>query len=189
MLKGPQGAHRLAQTQSFCYNNAMIAFYPGSFDPVTRGHLDIIQRALVFCPYLVIGVGQNTNKKTLFTAEERVELLRTACEDVLGDEALGRLTIEAYTTPTVTEAKKIGAKIIIKGLRGAADYAYEEKMAIVNRRLDNQVDTIFLFTDNALRDVSSSVVKGMAYAGINDPAKFDHYLTPSVRDAVLERIK
>jgi pantetheine-phosphate adenylyltransferase len=166
----------------------MIAFYPGSFDPVTRGHLDIIQRTLVFCPFLVIGVGQNNRKKTLFSAEERVALLKGACEDVLGDEALNRLTIEAYTKPTVEEARKIGAKIIIKGLRGAADYAYEEKMGIVNRRLDNQIDTIFLFTDNSLRDVSSSTVKEMALAGISSE-KFDHYLTPAVRDAVLERLK
>lgn len=165
----------------------MIGFYPGSFDPVTRGHLDIIKRALVFCPRLVIGVGKNVYKKTLFTAEERVELVQSALNDILDAKDLARIHIESFEGATVDHARKIGAVLIIKGLRGASDYAYEEKMAIVNQRLAPDLESIFLFTDNALRDVSSSVVKEMALSHI--PAdKFDHYLTSGVRDALLQRL-
>lgn len=165
----------------------MLAFYPGSFDPVTRGHLDVIQRALTFCPNLVIGVGNNMHKKTLFPAEERVQLLKKALQETLSAPQYERIVVESFDGATTAHAVTLGAQIILKGLRGAADYAYEEKMAIVNQRLAPGIDSVFLFTDNALRDVSSSVVKEMAMAGV--PAvKFDHYLTPSVRDALLEKI-
>lgn len=166
----------------------MIAFYPGSFDPVTRGHLDVIKRALAFSPRLVIGVGQHAQKKYLFTAEERVALLERALDESLKPEARSRVSVASFDGVAVTEAAKRGANVMIKGLRGAADYAYEEKMAIVNRRLNAQLDTIFLFTDNALRDVSSSVVKEMAAAGVESD-KYHHYLTDGVRDALLERYK
>lgn len=165
----------------------MIAFYPGSFDPVTRGHLDIIKRALAFCPQLVIGVGQNITKMTSFSTPERVALLEAALEETLSPAEIARIRVEAYGGATVHYAAKIGANILIKGLRGAVDYSYEEKMAIVNQRLAPDIDSVFLFTDNTLRDVSSSVVKEMANAGVAAD-KFDHYLTPTVRDAVLSRL-
>lgn len=164
----------------------MIAFYPGSFDPVTRGHLDVIKRALAFCPELVIGVGQHNQKKYLFSAEERVDLLQQALQEVLSPEAMARIKVRNFDGATVAAAEQNGAKILIKGLRGAADYAYEEKMAIVNRRLNGNLDTVFLFTDNALRDVSSSVVKEMAYAQVPRD-KYHHYLTDSVRDLLLTK--
>lgn len=166
----------------------MITFYPGSFDPVTRGHIDVIKRALTFCPRLIIGVGQHAQKKYLFTAAERVSLLERALDESLKSEERSRVTIIAFEGATVTEASRRGASIMIKGLRGAADYAYEEKMVIVNRRLNAHLDTVFLFTDNALRDVSSSVVKEMAAAGVESD-KYHHYLTDGVRDALLERYK
>lgn len=165
----------------------MIAFYPGSFDPVTRGHLDIIRRAMAFCPKLVIGVGNSDKKKALFTATERADMIRASLPEILSAQDIARIDVQSYEGATVHMAAKIGATLMIRGLRGAADYAMEEKMAIVNRRLSPGVDSVFLFTDNALRDVSSSVVKEMAYAKI-DPASFDHYLTPPVRDALLKRM-
>lgn len=166
----------------------MIGFYPGSFDPVTRGHLDIIKRALVFCPQLVIGIGYNIHKKTLFNTEERVALVQSAISEIFDADTLQRIHVEAFQGATVDHAAKIGASVIIKGLRGAGDYAYEEKMAIVNQRLAPDLESVFLFTDNSLRDVSSSVVKEMALANI--PAqKFNHYLTADVRDALLQRMQ
>lgn len=165
----------------------MLAFYPGSFDPVTRGHLDIVQRTLAFAPQLVIGVGDNNKKKTLFTAAERVALIEQSLMEILPPETLKRVRVESYSGATVYFAAEIGATVLIKGLRGAVDYAYEEKMAIVNRRLNPDLDSVFLFTDNALRDVSSSVVKEMAGAGIA-AHYFDHYLSAAVRDALLDRI-
>ena len=164
----------------------MIAFYPGSFDPVTRGHIDVIKRAVAFCPQLVIGVGQHNVKKYMFSAEERVALLQSALEETLTGAELGRIQVRAFDGAAVTVAESFGATVLIKGLRGAADYAYEEKMAIVNRRLNAKLDTVFLFTDNALRDVSSSVVKEMAAAKVGKD-KYHHYMTDTVRDALLQR--
>jgi len=165
----------------------MLGFYPGSFDPITRGHLDIIRRGLAFCPQLVIGVGQNVSKQTLFTAEERVRLVQQALQEALPAELVERVAVEAFSGATVNHAAAIGARVILKGLRGAVDYSFEEKMAIVNQRLAPEIESVFLFTDNALRDVSSSVVKEMALSGIARE-KFDHYLTPLVRDALLQRL-
>lgn len=164
-----------------------IAFYPGSFDPITRGHLDIISRGLVFCSKIVIGVGRNVHKKTLFTAEERVDLVNATLRDHFSATDLARLTVTPFNGATVDYAQQVNASLILKGLRGAVDYSYEEKMVIVNQRLAPKLESVFLFTDNALRDVSSTVVKEMAYAGIVSD-KFDHYLTETVRDALLARI-
>lgn len=165
----------------------MIGFYPGSFDPVTRGHIDIVQRALVFCPQLVIGVGRNMHKKSLFAANERMALVQSSLQESFDAATLARIRVDTFDGATVDYATKIGAKVLIKGLRGAADYAYEEKMAIVNQRLAPHLESVFLFTENELRDVSSSVVKEMAMAGV--PAdKFDHYLTATVRDTLLQRL-
>src|SRR5690606_25812057 len=155
----------------------MIAFYPGSFDPITRGHLDIIRRALKFVPQLVVGVGQNNSKSVLFNSTERADLVNAALKETLTKAELAQITVRSYNGATVDAAHKIGAGIIIKGLRGASDFAYEENMAIVNSHLAPDIETVFLFTSNALRDVSSSIVKEMAVSGI-PVDKFDHYLTP-----------
>lgn len=165
----------------------MIGFYPGSFDPVTRGHLDLVRRALAFCPRVVIGVGQNGGKNYLFSLEERKNMLAAALQDFLTEDEKARIAVHDFTGPTVDHAAQIGAGILVKGLRNAADYAHEEQMVLVNRRLAPAIDTVFLFTENTLRDVSSSVVKEMARAGIAGD-KFEPYLTPEVRDALLARV-
>ena len=162
---------------------AIIGCYCGSFDPITRGHMDFINRAQHLCNKLVIGVGMNPRKNYLFTLQERLEMLKKII-----DETLPGRPVEAYAYngPTVEFAAAHQAHMIIKGLRGAADYAYEEKMAIINHRLNSDIDTIFLFTDNSLRDVSSSVAKEIAIIGA-DPAKLDHYLHATVKEAVLKK--
>lgn len=165
----------------------MLGFYPGSFDPVTKGHLDIIRRALVFCPQLVIGLGENMRKQMLFTTDERISQINAAIKATFTPAEAERVTVTAYKGATVKYAIDIGAHVIVKGLRCTTDYSFEEKMTIVNRRLAPSIDTVFLLTDNSLRDVSSSTVKEMALAGL-ESSYFDHYLTPNVRDALLERI-
>lgn len=165
----------------------MIALYPGSFDPVTKGHLEIIRRALVFCPQLVIAVGENNYKQNVFSAEERMAMLKAALAENFSAAEVARIQVTSFTGATVHYAEKIGASLIVKGMRGQQDYSDEEKMAIVNRRLTRSVDTVYLMSDNDLRDVSSSAVREMAKIGI--PAeKLDHYLTPAVRDALLTRL-
>jgi pantetheine-phosphate adenylyltransferase len=166
----------------------MIALYPGSFDPVTRGHLDVIRRALGFCPQLIIAVGSNLSKQNLFTVTERIEMIYGALNESFSPAELARITVTEFTGAVVYYAQQIGATLIVKGIRTQFDYAHEEKMSIVNRRLSDETDTVFLMADNNLRDVSSSAVREMARIGIA-PEKFDHYLTTSVRDALLARTK
>lgn len=165
----------------------MLGFYPGSFDPITKGHLDIIRRALAFCPKLVIGLGENMRKQMLFTTDERITLINNAMKTAFSAEEIARVKVVAYKGATVNYAADIGATVIVKGLRCTTDYSFEEKMAIVNRRLAPTIDTVFLLTDNSLRDVSSSTVKEMALAKL-ETHYFDHYLTQNVRDALLERV-
>lgn len=166
----------------------MIALYPGSFDPVTKGHLDIIRRALVFCPKLVIGVGSNIAKQYLFDLKEREAMLRDALSASFGADDLARLDVVGFTGATVHLAEKVRATLVVKGIRTPADYAAEEKMVIVNRRLTTRVDTVFLMTENDLRDVSSSAVRELAKIGVAAD-KLDHYVTASVRDAVLAKYR
>jgi pantetheine-phosphate adenylyltransferase len=166
----------------------MIAFYPGTFDPITRGHLDIIRRALKVVPQLVVGVGQNNSKSVLFNSVERADLVNNALKETLSKGELAQISVRSYSGATVDAAQKIGATVIIKGLRGATDFAYEENMAIVNKHLASDIETVFLSTDNALRDVSSSITKEMVASGIA-PEKFDRYLTPSVKEALLARLR
>ena len=165
----------------------MIAIYPGSFDPITKGHLDIIRRALVFCPQLVVAIGSSASKQNLFSAEEREDMISQALQESFSSDEIARIRVCSYDGATVHFAEKIGASLLVKGMRGPADYAAEEKMIIVNRRLTKAIDTVFLMTENDLRDVSSSAVREMARIGIGAD-KLDHYLTPAVRDALLARI-
>ena len=162
----------------------LISCYCGSFDPITRGHLDVITRGARLCHTLIIGVGNNPHKKYLFSVKERLALVKAAIDDIGHPNT--EIIIESYVGATVDFAEKYGATSILKGLRGAADYAYEEKMAIINHRLNTAIDTIFLFTDNELRDVSSSVAKEIARLGV-DPEKLNHYLTPTVAKAVMKK--
>lgn len=165
----------------------MIGLYPGSFDPVTRGHLDIIRRALAFCPQLVIAVGSNVSKQNLFTPDERADMIRQTIRDEFTPAEQARLDVRQFTGATVHFAETIGAQLIVKGMRSIADYGDEEKMTIVNHRLAPGIDTVFLLTRNDLRDVSSTAVREMARIGVGTAA-LDHYLTPMVRDALLARL-
>lgn len=164
------------------------ALYPGTFDPFTLGHLDMVQRIMALCDHLTIGIGENTLKHPLFTVSERIAQIETLLHNTLLAPLVQAISVQGYQGATVSFAEKEGISLIVKGLRNAEDYAHEEKMAIVNRRLAPSIDTILLLTDNALRDVSSSAVREIARANIA-PHHFDHYLAPEIRDALLERIK
>ncbi len=138
----------------------MIAVYPGSFDPVTSGHFDIICRAAGMFETLIVLVAANSSKSPLFTAEERADLLRASCAGLPNVRVA--LLPPALLVSYVVES---GAKVIVKGLRAVSDFEYEFQMALLNRHLEANVETIFLMTAAEHAYLSSSIVKEIARLG------------------------
>ncbi|HZB98183.1 MAG TPA: pantetheine-phosphate adenylyltransferase [Candidatus Sulfotelmatobacter sp.] len=136
-----------------------VALYPGSFDPVTLGHLDILERACVLFDRVVIAVLENPAKATLFTAEERLELLRQSVRADAGVE------ITTFAGLTVECAAAYGASVIVRGLRAVSDFETEFQMTLMNRRLAPSVDTIFLMTSFSNLFISSSIIKEVCRFG------------------------
>lgn len=136
-----------------------IGIYPGSFDPVTMGHLDIILRASKLVDKLIIGVLQNSAKTPLFTTEERVELLQTVTKDI------PNVTIEDYKGLLVDYADQKKASIIVRGLRAITDFEYELQLAQTNHKLNPNIDTVFLTTSVEYAYLSSSTVREIASFG------------------------
>ncbi|MDI9348101.1 MAG: pantetheine-phosphate adenylyltransferase [Methylacidiphilales bacterium] len=143
------------------------AIYPGTFDPITLGHIDIVQRASMLFDHVVLAISANPLKKTCFSVEERVEMSR---------EALGFLKnvqVDKFHTLAVDFATQVGAKIIVRGLRAISDFDYEIQMASINSQLEGTVETIFLSSAKELSNVSSSMVKQITFYG-GDYSKFVH---------------
>ena len=137
-----------------------IAVYPGSFDPITNGHLDIIIRAAKVCDKLIVAVLENPEKKNpLFSIEERVELIKRVTKD------LDNVEVENFKGLLVNFVKSKNAKVIIKGLRAVTDFEYELQMAMMNNKLDENIETIFMMTNNKYSFLSSSLVKQVAMYG------------------------
>lgn len=132
------------------------AVYPGSFDPVTLGHLDIIKRASEIFDEVIVGVLNNSAKKPLFTVEERVEMLREVCADI------SNVKVESFDGFTVDFAKEQDAKVIVRGLRAVTDFEYEIQLAHTNRVLNPEIDTMFLTTTVEYSYLSSSIVREVA---------------------------
>lgn len=129
------------------------AVYPGNFDPITNGHLDIIQRAADVFDEVIVAVGMNPGKVPLFTAEERMDMIREACRN------LPNVKVSSYEGLTVRYAEAHGASVLVRGLRALSDFDYEFEMALMNRRLDSNMHTVFLMTSAEYAYLSSSVVK------------------------------
>ncbi|WP_435771187.1 pantetheine-phosphate adenylyltransferase [Nocardioides sp. SYSU DS0651] len=153
------------------------AVCPGSFDPVTHGHLDIFRRAAGLFDELVVATGTNPSKSRLFQPEERLEMLREACAD------LPNVTVMGFTGLIVDFCREIGAAAIVKGLRGGNDYEYELPMAQMNAHLTG-VETIFIPTTASLGYVSSSLVKEVASLGGDVSA----FVPPAVQDRLSARL-
>jgi len=136
-----------------------IAIYPGSFDPPTRGHEDLIRRSLALCDRLVVAVAVNAAKQPLFSVEERLEMLRAACG---GDV---RVTFESFDGLLAAYAKRIGATMVVRGLRAVSDFEYETQMALMNRQLNPTLETVFLVPALDLTYLSSSLVREVARFG------------------------
>ena len=142
-----------------------VCIYPGSFDPITYGHIDIIERAAKIADKLVVAVLNNKDKKSLFTVEERLEMIKESVKDY------DNIEVESFEGLLVDYAKKKNAKIVIRGLRAVTDFEYELQMAQTNRELYHELDTIFLLTNLKYSYLSSSAVKQVASYG-GDVSKF-----------------
>jgi len=134
-----------------------IGLYPGSFDPITYGHIDIVKRALKIFDKLYILISVNPNKKTLFTKDERVDLVKRALAS-----CMDKIEIKTSNTLTVKHAKELGATHIVRGLRALTDFEYEFQMTHANRVLDKSIDSVFFMTDNKYSFLSSTSVKEIA---------------------------
>jgi pantetheine-phosphate adenylyltransferase len=139
---------------------AAIAVYPGSFDPFTNGHLDIVSRSLPFFERIVIGVVWNPSKQPLFSAEERVTMIQKVCQP-FGD----RVVVESFSGLLVDFVEARGARIVLRGLRAVSDYEYEGQMALTNRHLRPAIETFFLMAREEVSYISSSVVRQVAMLG------------------------
>lgn len=138
-----------------------IAIYPGSFDPVTLGHLNIIKRAAACFDRLIVCVMVNSSKQGMFTAEERVDLLRRSTE------RFSNVEVDCSSELLAAYAKRRGAKVLVKGLRAVSDYEQEVQMAIINRKLNPNLETMFLASSEKYTYLSSTIVKEMARYGAN----------------------
>lgn len=152
-----------------------IGYYPGTFDPITFGHLDIVERGAKLFDKLYVSISNNRNKKTLFTTEERFELVKTVVKH------LDNVEVVTSNILTVEHCKMLGASHILRGLRAVTDYDYEFQITNFNRRLSHEIDTVFLMTEGQNSYLSSSSVRELA--------QFGGDVSPFVPAVVAEAVK
>jgi pantetheine-phosphate adenylyltransferase len=156
-----------------------VAVYPGSFDPITLGHLNVMERASKLFDRLIVGVGVNVEKETMFSADERLTLIRGAAGH------LQNIEIRTFTGLAVTFVKQCGARIMVRGVRPITDIAAELTMMMANRRLAPDVETLFMIADGELAHVSSSLIKQIAT--VANEAELSRFLPANVVRAVRAR--
>ncbi len=156
-----------------------IAIYPGSFDPPTRGHEDLIRRSLHFVDRLIVGVAERTTKNPLFSVEERIRLLN----EVVGDE--DRVEVQRFDGLLADFARSTGANLVVRGLRAVSDFEYEFQMALMNRKLHDGLETVFLVPALHLTFLSSSLAREVASLG-GDVSDLVH---PAVQKALEQKLR
>jgi pantetheine-phosphate adenylyltransferase len=161
-----------------------VGLYPGTFDPVTLGHLDIIQRAVKLVDHLVIGVATNPSKSPMFTLAERVEMVRSEAVP-LGGSGRATISVETFDSLLIQFAEKIGASVIVRGLRAVSDFEYEFQMVGMNQRLNPDIETVFLMADPRHQAIASKLVKEIAILGGNVAP----FTTPHIAQLLVERAK
>ncbi len=165
---------------------ARTGFYPGSFDPVTYGHLDIIARAARLVDKLVIGVGVHVGKQALLSAAERINLIETVTQPISEHSGL-KISVVSFDDLAVAAAKRAHAQVIIRGLRDASDFDYEVQMAQMNGSLSPDVETVFMAASPATRMIASSLVKQIAKMGGDTSLFLPHEAETALRAAMARR--
>ena len=153
------------------------ALYPGTFDPVTNGHIDLIKRATVLFDEIIVGVADSLDKKPLFTLEERVEFVRVSVQNLPGVKVVG------FNGLLVSLAMEHDACAILRGLRAVSDFEYEFQLAGMNRKLDKNIETVFLMSDVEKQVISSKFVKEIAKL----KGKIDNFVTKSTKKAIINK--
>ncbi len=161
-------------------SGARIGLYPGTFDPVTNGHIDIIGRAVKLVDVLVIGVARNIGKAPMFSIDERVDMVREQVAH-LGE----RVRVEPFDSLLMHFAEEVGATVIIRGLRAVADFEYEFQMTAMNQQLNREIETVFLMADPRHQAIASRLVKEIAQLG----GSIAPFVPESVRTRLLAKVK
>jgi len=156
-----------------------IGLYPGTFDPVTNGHMDIIGRAVKLVDRLVIGVAENDAKGPLFTTAERVEMLQAEVAGIKAD-----IIVRPFDTLLMHFAESLDANVIVRGLRAVADFEYEFQMTAMNQRLNDRIETVFLMADPRHQAIASRLVKEIARLD----GRIDSFVSPAIAARVREKV-
>ena len=156
-----------------------VGVYPGTFDPITLGHLDIIRRGAHLVDRLVIGVTTNPSKEPMFTVAERMEIVKREVADIPG------VNVVEFDSLLMDFAEAQGASLILRGLRAVADFEYEYQMAGMNQQLNDNIETVFLMADVSLQPIASRLVKEIARYG----GAIDKFVTPAVAADVAAKLK
>lgn len=158
-----------------------IGLYPGTFDPITNGHIDIISRAVKLVDRLVIGVAINAGKGPLFSLEERVALVVQEASTLAGD---AEIVVKPFNSLLMHFAEEVGAHLIVRGLRAVADFEYEFQMTAMNQQLNREIETVFLMADPRHQAIASKLVKEIATLGGDVSA----FVTPHVAERLLAKV-
>jgi pantetheine-phosphate adenylyltransferase len=157
-----------------------IGVYPGTFDPITLGHMDIIRRGAKLVDELVIGVTTNVAKLPMFTEDERIEMVKREVAAV----GNGNIRVVGFNSLLMDFADSLGATTVIRGIRGVTDFEYEYQLTGMNRQLNNRVETVFLMADVSLQPIASRLVKEIALYG----GEIGKFVTPTIRNEVVARV-
>ena len=158
-----------------------IGLYPGTFDPVTLGHADIIRRGAKLVDRLIVGVTTASTKNPMFTPDERVAMVRAE----IARMDLGNVEVKAFNALLMKFAEGEGASVIVRGLRAVADFEYEYQMAGMNQQLNARIETVFLMADVSLQPIASNLVKEIALFG----GEVGAFVSPAVREQVIARVE